>query len=319
MSGFKLEQFTTAGDAVLEYFRFSAENLLFEKTAPLADAIYLTLIAFSTLVWIMFGVMWMFGKVHETKDEMMKSAFLIMITSSITVGVYQEWVIIPVLDLSNNLAVFFTDSNQGTVFESIDKTFGNILGLGWDLIKSGGMMNLSPVFSGLAIVVMYGVCYAVYALVVIFSHFVLSIFFILGILLIKLSIFKCWRPVLKSWGQAVLKFSLVPVFATIIVIFSSSLAEMSILSIIDKTTIDWANYKEFIDKTDVATTYEYFVLILTAFVTIYLLMKTIETVSELTGGVANDMSGSIRGAVGGAKATYGAAKISMNKMAKNQI
>jgi hypothetical protein len=294
---FSLDSFSNAGDAVLGFFIFETRNLLLNNMADLGAGLHGTISVFLILVVMFHGVMVMLNRGDTSYRDLGVMLFWAMIVVAITPSIYFNFLVKEVLFVSNRLTAFMSQSDYDTPFAAITASFGTVMELGWRLVESGGIRDPAPVFTGLVTCIIFGAAYVLFALVTIFAAFMLAINFLFGFLLLKLSIFKTWRPVLKTWAQSVLKFALVPVVATLVTSFASSLVNTAMARIINNRI---GQNVDNVTQTAIQG-YEFYVVLIVGCLVCYVLSKTIEVTAELTGAVANDLGGATRAAAGASR------------------
>lgn len=310
MSGYDYSKYKNAGDAVLEYFSKELSVGVFEKMGLLSDALHGAVVVFFTVALIGYGTLFVLNKVDGTKDDLIKAFIIAAVVSSLSPDVYMEMIVFPVLNISEGLTLFITNTDSPSIFESIDAILFSVIEYGFTMVGEGGVSDFIPIVAGSITIVTFGYAYALFAIAVIFANFMISIVFMFGFILIKLCVFKAWRPVFKTWVQSVLKFSFVPVLASTIIVFSANLVKNVMDGLIEKN-LDPDVYVE-----DLMNSNEYWIIILTGIVCAYAMSKVIETAAELTGGVANDLGGATRGAASSAMATARGAGIASKASGK---
>lgn len=301
---FNLSDFTNAGDAVLAFFTKQSYQMLFDKMGLLSDALHGTIAVFLSIVVVIYGTLFILNKVDSTKDDLLKMALITMVVAGLSPGNYFSFIVLPVSQVSNGLTIFLSDSGAATPFAAVHDVFFEVFAFGTDLMDEGGMTDFAPIFIGGLVCLLFGAVYALFAIALVFSSFMLAINFMFGFILIKLCIFKTWRPVFKTWFQSVLKFAMVPVVATVITVFGAELVNEAMMTMIEvrRMTADS-------DIQDISTGFEFWVTMITGGVTLYALTKVLEVTAELTGSVATDMSGSTRAAAGASVAAARGASV----------
>lgn len=298
MKDFDLTKYSNAGDAVLAYFEQQAYTMMFDKMGVLSNSIHGLIVVCMVIAILIMGAFLIANKSTMTWEDFFKMLLIASVVSAITPHIYLSFIVKTVMEVSFNLVAFFNDSpNTNSVFASVNDSFSNVLSLGFGLIKSGGVTDLAPVLTGIIVCGIFLLAYAFFAVAMVFSSFMLSIVFLFGFMLIKLIIFKTWRPVFKTWVKSVLKFALVPVVASIMISMGSGLVSSAMRVIIKSRTLDLENP----NVTDITSGYEFYIILISGAVMIYSLMKVIEITAELTGSVANDLGGATRGAVASTK------------------
>jgi hypothetical protein len=292
-NNFDYSQFTNAGDAVLEYFTMTTYDMLFSKMGMLSTALHGTISVCLILVVMFQGALIMTGRGDSTYRDFLKMLLIASIVVSLTPSNYNYFVIGTAIDISRGLTVYISDIDSGTPFEAVHDVFFTVIGLSFDMISSGGITDLMPVVAGIMVLITFGAAYSLFAIALIFANFMLAINFLFGFILIKLSMFQVWRPVLKTWVQSLLKFALVPVVATLIATFGAVLVG-DVMQNITAARLE--------DAVELKDDYQFWVIILTGIVTAYAMSKVIEITAELTGSVANDLGGATRGAAGASRA-----------------
>lgn len=310
MSAYDYTEYKNAGDAVLQFFSKELSLGVFEKMGVLSGALHGTIAAFLSVVVVGYGTLLILNKVDGTKDDLFKMAVIAMLAVSLTPDIYMSMIVFPILEISQGLTIFMSGSEGGTIFEAINSTFFGVIDYGFKMISEGGVTDLMPVIAGIITIGSFLAAYSLFAISVIFANFMLSIIFMFGFILIKLCVFKVWRPVFKTWVQSVVKFSFVPILSTTIVAFSASLVQNVMNGLIEK------KLDPDVTSESLMASNEYWIIILTGVVCAYAMSKVIETAAELTGGVANDLGGATRGAASSAMATARGAGIASKASGK---
>lgn len=304
---YSLDAFTNAGDAILAFFLVQTKRLLFDKMFLLDGAMHGLIVVAMVITILFFGALLIMGK-YGTYEDLWKMFLTASIVSSVTPSIYFNYITLPVVNISNGLTIFLSDANYETPFAAVTSSFGTVIYMGWQLIQNGGVTDLAPVLTGLCVLTIFGAAYILFVIVCVFAAFMLSICMMFGFILLKLMIFKTWRPVIKTWIQSVLKFAMVPVFSTLVVAFSSELVNACMRRIVASRTMNSS-----LEVSDI-TGIEFYIVLITGALTVYVLLKSIEMTAEITGGVANDLGGAARAATSASKTTFNAIKLAAKKI-----
>lgn len=318
-----VDEMPTVGDALLYYFNEVIVIAIDGKVQALNDAIHTLLGTLIVISLIIYGVLFMFGKIQGNIEQMLITCAWVVIAIPLTYPEnYYYFIADPVLNTPDKLAAFFTQGEYAdqTTFQSINHTFTLIFDLGWALIAAADWTDFMSLICSALMMGVFALQYCMFVIIVVYSKFALTVLFMLGTLIIQLSAFKVMRGCLKQWIQALAKYGFVVVVATLVIYISSVLSEIALRALIENHALGGgAGAVENAMESSGVFGFYYALLMLCGVIGTYLLMKSIELTYEITGGVASDMGGAMTASAGaaymGVKGAMAATRI-MSKRSK---
>ncbi|MBV7300738.1 type IV secretion system protein [Enterovibrio paralichthyis] len=299
-----VDEMPTVGDALIYYFNEVIGLAIEGKVASLNDALFYLMATLLVVSMIVYGILFMFGKIQGNLEQLIITVVWILIAIPLTYPEnYYHFIAEPVLTVPDRLAAFFTQgeyTNQ-TTFQAVNHTFVLIFDLCWALIAAADWTDIMSIACAGLLMLVFGLQYCMFLIIVMYSKFALTVLFMLGTVIIQLSAFKVMRGSLKQWVQALAKYGLVVVVATLIIYISSVLSEIALRALIEKNALGGGAdaMEQAMESTDLFGFY-YALLLLCGVIGTYLLMKSIELTYEITGGVASDMGGAMTASAGSA-------------------
>jgi len=298
-----IQESPTIGDVLIRFFDYVVFGLIHEKFESLNSALHKLLTAALLFVVFFQAIMSMLGKWSSAYKEVAITAVWLIVASGLTKpDVYNYYIVDSVSQFIVGLGQFFVGGTikSGTTFMAVDNLFVRMFSLidqmfelldSWDILEMLLLVILGAVFA---------ILYAMFTIVIVFSKFSLAILFMFGGLVIQFSAFKSMRGTLKTWVQSIAKYALCVVLATIVIVITAQLCivvfDVFISSVSGQE--DCLNdincrmsddgWKD-IDPSDMFGS-AYWLLALAGLVAVILMMKILELTSEITGGVATDMS-----------------------------
>jgi hypothetical protein len=313
----RLEDFSTIGDFFNAHIKYIMNDVIVE----LFDSLSFGFIGFIQVLMLLcltlYGIRWTLGDAKAQPREMIFT----MVWGLLSIGVidpsfYYEYVASVFWELSDAFTIMMLsgDSNyQGkTLFEAINNSFSKVFLIADRIWVSGDFQNILPLLASVLVSVIFGVFYALILSTVIFVNVVGGIALLLGVIIIPISAFEMWRGVFKSWVQALLKYSAVNVYIATVVLVSNKFitifayeltsdifSDDSAMSSIGNLPLSFGG------------------LLLVGWFGSFLIKKSIELTSELTGGVMSDSKGAFsNGAAATGVALKGIGKGGKNAMSK---
>jgi hypothetical protein len=310
-----IQQSPTIGDVLVQFFDYVVYGLIGEKFEPLNNALHFLLSSMLLFVVFFQAILSMMGKWAVAYKQIAITAVWLIVAMIITrPETYNYYIVESISQFVVGLGQFFVGGNikGGTTFMAVDNLFVRMFSLidqmtdlldTWDFLSLLLLVLLGAIF---------GALYAMFTIIIVFSKFALAILLLFGGLVIQFSAFKSARGTLKTWLQAVFKYALTVVLATVIIVITSQLCIVIFDVFISQAAgqSDCLNdlncrmsedgWKD-IDPSDIFGSL-YWLLGLAGMVSVFLMWKVIELTSEITGGVATDMSQSFNASANAANA-----------------
>nr|AKN37584.1 hypothetical protein [Vibrio sp. FF_291] len=289
----------TMGDAIVQFYDFVVYGLINEKFEGLNKAVHTLSFAFLSCVIFIQAILSMMGKFEASLKAIALTAVWILVASAISKPeTYNHLIVDTINSVIVGLGAFFAgDFDGGTTFTMVDNLFLRLFLL---LDQVTDILDWHDVLSWILTMLIGGIfaaLYAMFVIIIVFCKFALSLLLLFGGLVIQFSAFKSVRGILKSWLQAIAKYGISIVIASLNILFTAT------LSIVVFDAFVGASFAagNSIDPEDLFGKF-YWLLVLVGFVSAFLMWKTIEFTSEITGGVATDMSQSFNAAANAANA-----------------
>lgn len=302
---------STIGDTVLAVFAYIRNSIIVDKYGDINNAIHNFLFSVLGLVMVIRAILGMSGRITVHMREIGISAIWLLIALSVSApSVYVEWLVIPITSIGGAFTSLLTN-NYGSAFEGINILLSNTLSIIDQMQSELGVTDLLYKLILFVCGGLYVLLYGMYIIVVVYSQFSLTILFLFGGLIMQISAFKTCRGMLKSWGQAVAKYTLVSVVAALIMGITYGFASLVLAEYLDFLGSDAANF-------DASTGFNYlfWLFVAVGFVGVILMMKAIEITTEMTGGIATDMSQSFNAAANGVNAASTPLKLAASGLKK---
>ncbi|WP_320173408.1 type IV secretion system protein [Maridesulfovibrio sp.] len=248
-------------------------------------------IAFTTLYLMWIGVEAMVGRLSSDRiKELFYSALILMSIVSAVLGssFYVNNIVIPYVKGLINTASWFASkgsvNNFIGIFNHLDNGFALIYTQLMNKIPDGNLMtNAGEYISAWVAVgvfsVSYGLMYICFLVLIILSLFVIYVLFVIGIVCIFLSAFKETRHVFWAWVKAIANYSMMMVFAAIVMSVAYQGVESS-LSLYANILVEQGVFNA-----------EFASLVVWSLVCFGILLKVPDLASALTGGVAGATTG----------------------------
>ena len=248
-------------------------------------------IAFTTLYLMWIGVEAMLGRLSS--DRIKELAYSFIILSSIVSAVigssfYVNSIVIPYVKGLINTASWFASkgnvSNFIGIFNHLDNGFALIYSQLMNKIPDGNLMtNAGEYISAWVAIgtfsISYGLMYICFLVLIILSLFVIYVLFVIGIVCIFLSAFKETRHVFWSWIKAIANYSMMMIFAAIVMSVAYQGVESS-LNLYANVLIEQGVFNA-----------EFAALVVWSLVCFGILLKVPDLSSALTGGMAGATTG----------------------------
>lgn len=291
-----IKDYPTVGDFFIAQIQDGVFGIIGSTFSPLAESMHSLLVASMVCAIVIFGIR---ITLNDSKASL-REFVVTLIWGMTSLGVvepefYQTWIVETVWSLADGFATLILSGEFGemSIFGAISKSFSRVFFFVGELFKVWSVSNVLPLIVGLVTGAFYGAFYAYMLVLVLFVNVILGILFILGVIIIPLGAFEMWRSVVKSWVQALLKYSAVSLFVATIALITNKLVIIAI-GTLSTEAINADSYYEHISVLSSSLA----VLLLTACFGIALLKKTMELTGEITGGVMSDTKGAVSGAVG---------------------
>lgn len=300
MSDININDVNNAGDFFLMFMQEQTFSLIGSKYPDLIASMHTLLVVTLTFSLVIYGIRFMMAEIASTGKQLLITVCWVLIgLVLVEKGNYLHFVINPIQQVPSNLAAFFMgDEYAGQyIFSAVNGTFSRVFDYAFAIADTGGITTYMPYLAAAAIFILYGVYYALFLVIILFAQLSVSIFLLFGGVIIPISGFKICRGLFKSWLTAILKYSLVIVIVSIIIALIASMTDSVVLA---STTID---------EKIVINSKQFAALLLCGFLGGFLMLKSLEIVAEITGGVSTDMGGSLRTLGGAAKQASSALKM----------
>ncbi|EKO3958193.1 type IV secretion system protein [Vibrio fluvialis] len=302
-----IQQSPTIGDVLVQFFDYVVYGLIGEKFEPLNNALHILLSSMLLFVVFFQAILSMMGKWAVAYKQIAITAVWLIVAMIITrPETYNYYIVESISQFVVGLGQFFVGGNikGGTTFMAVDNLFVRMFSL---IDQMTDLLDAWDVLSLLLLVLLggiFGALYAMFTIIIVFSKFALAVLLLFGGLVIQFSAFKSARGTLKTWLQAVFKYALTVVLATVIIVITSQLCivifDVFISQAAGQSGMSEDGWKD-IDPSDIFGSL-YWLLGLAGMVSVFLMWKVIELTSEITGGVATDMSQSFNAAANSANA-----------------
>lgn len=300
------------GDFFLQSVRASAFNLMSAKGSGLNLAVS-DFISIGLLVAVTIkGILIMGGNLVGNAKSIFKMAVWALVAIGITTpSIYQSMVILPIIELRDNLSIYFV-SNDGyrheSLFEAISGSFNYMFHYAFKIMADGGWRNPTPIIAGIAMGLVYGVYYVAIVLNLVLCEVILSFLFLMGLLIIPLSTFETLRGMLKSWLTLILQYSLVVICSSVFISILNNISMMAVENLIkikgvEGITSPWIG-----------------LALITACFGIVIMKVAFDVSAHLSGGMmgaGNDGMNSVKSSMGNVAGTLRAADTIRKRFVKN--
>lgn len=270
-------------------------NILYDLGAPLANSMHGLLTAAMLFSITIYGIRITLNDTQASSREFVVTLIWGMLSLGVVApSFYFTYVISLFYDLREFFITILLDqefSSGQSIFQAVSNSFSKVFLFVGRMFELWSVSMITPLLFGLLIGAFYGIFYAYLVITLMFINVVMGILFVLGVLVIPLGAFQMWRAVVKSWIQALLKYTSVSIFVSVVVLLTSRLMTISLWQLSQDTMSVNGTYSNvsFFSSGMAA-------LLLTACLGIALLKKSMELTSEITGGVMTDTGGVVKGA-----------------------
>nr|AKN40550.1 hypothetical protein [Enterovibrio norvegicus] len=290
----------TIGDALSNYFDYVVFDLIAGRYPALNKALHTLITSILLITCLVRGVLSMTGKANIQLREVGFTSFWVLVATSITEpSTYNYYVIETVTKLTTNLGSFFVgDFSGASTFEQVENTVFRMFKMIWLITENLDTWDWIEILTLYFLGAIYGALYVMFIIIIAYSKFGTSIMLLLGGLIINLAAFKSFRGMAKSWIQSICKYALCVTVATLIIVLSMQLCAVILDLFIEQTGGS--------DTPDDISDYFgvfFWLMVAAGIVGLFLMTKAIELTSEITGGVATDMSQSANAAANAANAS----------------
>ncbi|MFA0155679.1 hypothetical protein [Vibrio sp. 10N.261.46.A3] len=253
----------------------------------------LTSLAFNSIGAIL-GFYFLFGVIKAAltndRSEIVKVGgtflWVCVVTAFTQADIYNSWVIELTSTFRKEFVSFFTGENNG-VWDFI----ANGLQVGQKLImkESGGVSNqVLSVLYGAGMWLTYFALYLSYSLVYLGALIPLLILQFLGGVILLFASIPAWRGIAKSWALAMVKYTMICVISSLLVIVCVSVGNMSA--------------EDAIVGKDGVISMKFLIAMLSSWITIRFLPKAAEIVTDVFGGSTPSSAGDAQAGADMAKA-----------------
>nr|AKN38161.1 hypothetical protein [Vibrio crassostreae] len=292
-----MESAPTIGDIVINYFDYVLMSLIAEKYKGLNEAMHTLLFSVLLMVILIKAILGMTGRINVIWREIITTTVLLLLAMEITEPeTYRFYIMDTASSLSGGLGSYFVGNGNGTTFESINGLFTNLFSLISRVTDAISWQDFASLILIYGLGGVFAVLYFMFVIVLIYAKFAMTILLLLGGVILQISAFKSMRGVAKSWIQSLCKYGVSIIIATVIIVVTSQLCIVCFNKLVDVITLDNS-----IEPDDLFGVW-FWLLALVGAVAVFLMMKVMELTSEMTGGVATDMSQSFNAAANTANA-----------------
>lgn len=276
------------------------------KYQPLIDSFQPLAITILTIyiMWTAYSIM--FGNSKKPLELTMTVAVSIVITFIVfSYATYKEYIMDTILYLSFRLQGYFlTIDGSGLpsqTFTNLENTFTILFSKLEELEDGMGLWSVTGIQLMLCVYglkIIFSILYLVFAILVIFSTFAIFVFFVIGGIPLFLAIVPSTRFVFWSWLRAVLNYTLIPIFTSIVMAIS-----LKFLGAVVDDLVAMDIEKNGIFNMAVANAY------FIGCLAIFFHLKAPEFAAALTGGQPSGIGGFFAGAIGAGATAFGVAKV----------
>lgn len=290
----------TIGDLLQNYI-FEGFGQLMMKGDSILSAFKVTFGLLLLCSIVIYGIIFISNGWGKFKNLVKTLVWALFALGLVSQDVYFGFVIEPVVTVRDRLSIFLMTGDAGTIFQAVQESFAKLMGFGFSLIDSGGMTNLTPVLIGAVVLLISGLYYLVIVANFLFCDLALYILFFFGMLIIPLGAFESARPMFKSWCSAIAKYVGVFIMTGALVSIIDGAMRPLLQEVINESYSD-GGYGGGVSMIFLGA-----VLALGSF-GIYLLFKSMELTTEITGGVMSDGAAGSTSIVNSTKTTLNALK-----------
>lgn len=198
-----------------------------------------------------------------------------------------QWIALPILETRDSLIEFFIGSDV-SIWESTITAVDE--GKKIMSSNSGWFGDFGATLFGIGLILVYAICYAVYASIYIVNYFVFGFSILFSGILIVLSSMAIFSGLIKAWFQMMFSSSLNIVFVSLLMILSISISKTLLIDV--GSTNGGARY---------------FAAFIMPLITIYLMPHVSALTSSITGGSSQDFRAEVGNVLNVGKAALGKA------------
>ncbi|NDV25988.1 type IV secretion system protein [Desulfovibrio sp. JC010] len=267
----------------LKHYMIEMHSMMldFSGTATVLTALYIIYVC----------VQAMFGKMSGDRLKELAWSMLILVgivSCCFNGSFYVQEIVFPYITWIINTSSWFASkgnvSNFIGIFNHLDNGFALVYNQLMNQIPDGNLMtNAGEYFRAWTAIVAfslsYGLMYICFLVLIIMSLFVVYVLFVIGIVCIFLSAFKETRHIFWAWSKAIANYSMMMVFAAIVMSVAYQGVESS-LNLYANVLVEQGVFNA-----------EFAALIVWSLVCFGILMKVPDLSSALTGGIATASTG----------------------------
>jgi len=311
-----IESSATIGDVLVSYLDYVIFDLIRSRYPELQDAIHLLITTALLLVCTIRSILAMTGKAEiQLKEALLTTVWAVLATTITTPSNYEYWVLSNVSSVTSNLGSYFVGDFSGqSTFVRVEAVVAKVFKLVWIVTENLDAWDIGEIIIMYLLAAVYGALYILFIIILVYAKFALGVLLLTGGLVILLSPFKIFRGMLKSWAQAITKYGFSITLASIIILLSVSLCSVALTIFLEST----GGGDTSADVTDYLGVM-FWLLIAAGLVSLFLMFKVFELTSEITGGVATDMSNSVNAAGTAANAAMAPIKAAATGLGKSAV
>ncbi len=267
----------------LQHYMIEMHSMMqdFSGTATALTALYIIYICAQA----------MFGKVSADRLKELAWSMLILVgivSCCFNGSFYIQEIVFPYIKWIINVASWFASkgnvSNFIGIFDHLDNGFALVYNQLMNQVPDGNLMvNAGEYIRAWVAIgtfsISYGLMYICFLVLIIMSLFVVYVMFVVGVVCIFLSAFKETRHIFWSWAKAIANYSMMMVFAAIVMSVAYQGVESS-LNLYAHVLVEQGVFNA-----------EFAALIVWSLVCFGILLKVPDMSSALTGGMATASTG----------------------------